>query len=194
MISGEPARAVDRKRREVPMSHVPAEQDRQQETDDVVELILRDHRTMEELFREMRSVDADRAAALRRLADLLIAHAEAEETQVYPALRRYRNVDDEDVEHSVEEHTEGNEALLALLEVEQPGSEEWDERLEDLVQAVSHHLDEEERSLINDTRENVGAERRAELGREFARVRRDQLASAPGRPENVRRVVDAASR
>ncbi len=176
------------------MSHVPAEQDRQQETDDVVELILRDHRTMEDLFREMRSVDADRAAALRRLADLLIAHAEAEETQVYPALRRYRNVDDEDVEHSVEEHTEGNEALLALLEVEEPGSEEWDERLEDLVQAVSHHLDEEERSLINDTRENVGAERRAELGREFARVRRDQLASAPGRPENVRRVVDAASR
>lgn len=176
------------------MSHGLGEQDRQQETDDVVELILRDHRAMEDLFREMRSVEADRTAALRRLADLLVAHAEAEESQVYPALRRYRNVDDEDVEHGVEEHTEGHEALLALLEVETPGGEEWDEKLEDLVQAVNHHLDEEERSLINDARENVGGERRAELGRAFARARRDQLASAAGRVENVRRLVEAASR
>lgn len=170
-----------------------AEQSRQgEETEDVVELILRDHRTMEDLFREMRSVDADRAAALRRLADLLIAHAEAEETEVYPALRRYRNVDEEDVEHSVEEHTEGNEALLALLEAGPPGGEDWDEKLEDLVQAVTHHLDEEERSLINDTRENVAESRRAELGRAFARARRDQLASLPGRVENVRRLVEEA--
>ncbi|SCK45536.1 Hemerythrin HHE cation binding domain-containing protein [Streptomyces sp. WMMB 714] len=162
-------------------------------TDDVVELILRDHRTMEDLFRDMRNVEADRAAAARRLADLLIAHAEAEEAEVYPALRRYRNVDDEDVEHSVEEHTEGHEALLALLEAGEPGGDEWDEKLEDLVQAVNHHLDEEERSLINDARENVGAERRAELGRAFARARRDLLATAPGRPENVRRVVAESS-
>ncbi|OEV13706.1 hemerythrin domain-containing protein [Streptomyces nanshensis] len=157
--------------------------------DDVVELILRDHRTMEDLFREMRNVEADRAAALRRLADLLIAHAEAEEAEVYPALRRYRKVDEEDVEHSVEEHTEGNEALLALLEAGPPGGDEWDEKLEGLVQAVAHHLDEEERSLINDARLYVGAERRRELGRAFARARRDRLASAPGRPENVRRVL-----
>ncbi|RAJ61621.1 hemerythrin HHE cation binding domain-containing protein [Streptomyces sp. Amel2xB2] len=158
-------------------------------TDDVVELILRDHRTMEDLFREMRNVEADRAAALRRLADLLIAHAEAEEAEVYPALRRYRKVDEEDVEHSVEEHAEGNEALLALLEAGPPGGEGWDEKLEGLVQAVAHHLDEEERSLVNDARLYVGAERRRELGRAFARARRDRLASAPGRPENVRRVL-----
>ncbi|OEV28254.1 cation-binding protein [Streptomyces nanshensis] len=177
------------------MGDSPAEQQGQgqgHETEDVVELILRDHRTMEDLFREMRSVDADRAAALRRLADLLIAHAAAEEAEVYPALRRYRNVDEEDVEHSVEEHTEGNEALLALLEAGPPGGEDWDAKLENLVQAVSHHLDEEERSLINDTRENVGSGRRAELGRAFARARRDQLASVPGRVENVRRIVEDA--
>jgi hemerythrin superfamily protein len=158
---------------------------------DVVELILRDHRTMEDLFREMRSVDADRSAALRRFADLLIAHAEAEEREVYPALRRFKNVDDHDVEHGKEEHAEGNEALLALLEAGEPGTDVWDERLEDLVQAVTHHLDEEERSLINDTRENVSEERRAELGAAFVKARRDQLASAPGRAENVRAVIAA---
>ena len=45
------------------------------ETQDVVELILQDHRRMEDLFRLMRSVEADRAAALQEFADLLVAHA-----------------------------------------------------------------------------------------------------------------------
>ncbi|MER7109870.1 hemerythrin domain-containing protein [Streptomyces sp. NPDC000229] len=162
-------------------------------TTDVVELILRDHRRMEELFRAMRNVQADRAGALQEFASLLVAHATAEESEVYPALRRYKNVDNEDVEHSVHEHQEGNEALLALLEVEDTGSEEWDEKLEELVTAVNHHADEEERTLINDARENVSAERRAELGEAFAKARARQLAADCGSVENVRRLVTSSS-
>ncbi|MFF9868266.1 hemerythrin domain-containing protein [Streptomyces sp. NPDC013953] len=160
-------------------------------TTDVVELILRDHRRMEELFRAMRNVQADRAGALQEFASLLVAHATAEEREVYPALRRYKNVDDEDVEHSVHEHEEGNEALLALLEVEDTASEEWDEKLEELVTAVNHHADEEERTLLNDARENVSDERRAELGAAFDKVRAEQLAADCGSIDNVRRLVQA---
>ncbi|QGV81623.1 hemerythrin domain-containing protein [Streptomyces ficellus] len=162
-------------------------------TTDVVELILRDHRRMEELFRAMRNVQADRAGALQEFSALLVAHATAEESEVYPALRRYKNVDDEDVEHSVHEHHEGNEALLALLEVEDTGSEEWDEKLEELVTAVNHHADEEERTLLNDARENVAAERRAELGAAFEQARAEQLAADCGSLENVRRLVKSSS-
>ncbi|WP_016905655.1 hemerythrin domain-containing protein [Streptomyces xiaopingdaonensis] len=162
-------------------------------TDDVVELILSDHRAMEELFREMRSVEADRTGALRRFSDLLIAHSEAEESDVYPVLRHLNDVEGDEVEHGVHEHAEANAALLALLETGEPGGEDWDAKLESLVEAVTHHLDEEERSLINHTRENVAPARRRELGRAFARARRDQLASAPGRVENVRRVVAAGT-
>ncbi|MEU1008926.1 hemerythrin domain-containing protein, partial [Streptomyces sp. NPDC005890] len=115
------------------------------ETQDVVELILQDHRRMEDLFRLMRSVEEDRTAALEEFADLLIAHALAEEAKVYPALKRYKNIEDEEVEHGEHEHDEGNKALLELLQVEEVGSEEWDEKLEALVEAVTHHADEEER-------------------------------------------------
>lgn len=156
---------------------------------DVVEVILKDHRTMEELFRRMRSVEADRAGALEKFSALLIAHGEAEEAEVYGALKRFKNVDDEEVEHGEEEHAEGNKALLALLEVGDVGSEEWDSRLEDLVKAVSHHLDEEERTILNGARENVPDERRAELGTAFLREREKQLASGCGSIENVREVV-----
>ncbi|MEU0233880.1 MULTISPECIES: hemerythrin domain-containing protein [unclassified Streptomyces] len=159
------------------------------ENEDVVAAILEDHRTMEDLFRRMRSVEADRAAALKEFSALLIAHGEAEEAEVYGALKRFKNVDNEEVDHGTEEHEEGNEALLALLEVDEVGSDEWDERLEKLVEAVTHHLDEEERTILNDARESVPDERRAELGAAFLKERARQLASDCGSVENVRKVV-----
>nr|CAE45688.1 hypothetical protein [Streptomyces parvulus] len=159
---------------------------------DVVELILRDHRRMEELFRTLRNVEADRAAALTEFADLLIAHASAEEDEVYPALRRYKNVEGEDVDHSVHEHHEANEALLALLEVEDTASDEWDDKLEELVTAVNHHADEEERTLLNDARENVADDRRRELGQKFQEARSRYLETGCGSVENVRKLVAAA--
>ncbi|MDN3272312.1 hemerythrin domain-containing protein [Streptomyces sp. MA15] len=159
------------------------------ETSDVVELILQDHRRMEDLFRRMRSVEDDRGAALREFSDLLIAHALAEESEVYPALKRYKKIDDDEVEHGEEEHDEGNQALLALLEVEEIGSDEWDEKLEELVEAVTHHADEEERTILNGARENVAMERREELGKAFREERERQLKSGCGSVDNVRKIV-----
>ncbi|WP_078878526.1 hemerythrin domain-containing protein [Streptomyces sp. NBRC 110035] len=156
---------------------------------DVVELILRDHRRMEDLFRTMRNVEADRATALAEFADLLIAHASAEEDKVYPALRRHKNVDGDDVDHGVHEHEEGNEALLALLEVEDTASQEWEDKLEELVTAVNHHMDEEERTLLNDARENVADDRRAQLGTAFREARARYLETNCGSVENVRKLV-----
>ncbi|MFF4632547.1 MULTISPECIES: hemerythrin domain-containing protein [Streptomyces] len=159
------------------------------QTRDVVELILEDHRRMEDLFRLMRSVEADRAAALREFSGLLIAHALAEETKVYPALKRYKKIDDDEVEHGEEEHEEGNKALLDLLEVDEVGSEEWDEKLEELVQAVTHHADEEERTILNGARENVAMERREELGEAFIEERERHLKADCGAVDNVRKIV-----
>ncbi|MGW7412320.1 hemerythrin domain-containing protein [Streptomyces sp. NPDC054863] len=156
---------------------------------DVVELILNDHRRMEELFRRMRSVEDDRARALREFSALLIAHGEAEEEEVYPALKRYKHIDDDEVEHGVEEHTEGNEALLALLEVDDVGSDDWDDKLEKLVEAVAHHTDEEERTILNGARENVTDTRRSELGAAFWDARGRHLKADCGSLENVRKVV-----
>ncbi|MFF3350407.1 hemerythrin domain-containing protein [Streptomyces sp. NPDC002779] len=161
---------------------------------DVVELILQDHRRMEDLFRTMRNAEADRAAALEEFAHLLIAHASAEEDEVYPALRRYKNVDGEDVDHSVHEHQEANEALLALLEVDDIGSDEWDEKLEELVTAVNHHADEEERTLLNDARENVADDRRSQLGEAFRETRAKYLENDCGSIDSVRKLVASSSK
>ncbi|WP_436792007.1 hemerythrin domain-containing protein [Yinghuangia sp. YIM S10712] len=157
---------------------------------DVVRIILEDHRRMEDLFRRMRSIEADRAGALSVFADLLIAHGLAEETAVYPALKRFKHIDDEEVEHGEEEHEEANRALLALLEVSEVGSEEWDERLEELAKAVAHHTDEEERTILNGARENVPRERRDELGAAFSDERERHLKENCGDIAYIRRLLD----
>jgi hypothetical protein len=156
---------------------------------DVIDAILADHRKFEDLFRALRDRSQDSSARRQELSDLLVAHAEAEEAQVYPALRRFRKVDDEEVEHGAEEHAEGHMALLALLETD-PESDRWDAKLEVLVEAINHHLDEEERTILNDARDAVSDERRAELGEAFLGARREQLDAQCGAIENVRKLVE----
>jgi hemerythrin-like domain-containing protein len=159
---------------------------------DVVELILADHREFERLFRALRNREEDRRARLRELADLLVAHAEAEESEVYPALEREAPQAEDEVEHSVEEHAEGHEALLALLEVDDVDDEEFEEKLEELVEAVTHHLDEEERDVLNAARESVEPALREELGEAFLRVRGEWLERSPGDIDTVRGLVEEA--
>jgi hemerythrin-like domain-containing protein len=159
---------------------------------DVVEIILADHRWFEEALRELRDVQSDRAAVLADLATVLIAHAEAEESKVYPSLRNKNAIDAEEVEHSVHEHDEGNEALLELMEVEDTSSEEFSEKTHELSEALSHHLDEEERDVLNPARTDVSQEVRDQLGKEFAAERARLIESGAGSIENVRKLVAAA--
>ncbi|MFB9906116.1 hemerythrin domain-containing protein [Allokutzneria oryzae] len=157
---------------------------------DVVELILADHRRFEELFRALRDRTSDRGALLGELSALLVAHAEAEESEVYPALRRFKKVDDDEIDHGAEEHAEGHQALLSLLEVRDTASQEWEDKLEDLVKALSHHVDEEERTILNDARDTVPDQRRAELGKAFTKARGDRLNADCGSITHVRTLVN----
>jgi len=159
---------------------------------DVVEIILADHRWFEEALRELRDVQSDRAAVLADLATVLIAHAEAEESKVYPQLKKKDAIDAEEVEHSEHEHDEGNEALLALMEVEDTSSEDFSEKLHELSEALSHHLDEEERDVLNPARTEVSEEVRRQLGDAFAEERARLIESGCGDIANVRKIVEAA--
>lgn len=141
---------------------------------DVIELILDDHRLFEDLLRECRRSDADRAAARQALAELLVAHAVAEEEKVYPDLRRARAIGAHEEEHSEEEHAEINEALLAFLEAKGTDTQKYDDALEELATAVNHHAGEEETDILNPAREDLSIDRRESLGVAWA-TRRNQL-------------------
>ena len=92
---------------------------------DVVELILEDHRLFEHLLRELRNEQNDRDALRQQVAELLVAHGEAEESKVYPQLARKDAIDEEEAEHGEKEHQEGYEKLLPLLEATELYDEEF---------------------------------------------------------------------
>ena len=141
---------------------------------DVIELILDDHRLFEDLLRECRRSDADRAAARQALAELLVAHAVAEEEKVYPDLRRARAIGAHEEEHSEEEHAEIKDPLLAILQAKGTDTQKYDDALEDHAHAVNHHAGAAETDILNPAREDLSIDRRESLGVAWA-TRRNQL-------------------
>jgi hemerythrin superfamily protein len=156
---------------------------------DVVDLILDDHRRFEALLRDLRDSSTDRDAVRRAFASLHVAHAEAEEKYVYPKLRRRHAVGEHEDDHGVEEHAEGNQALLAVLELKGTDTQAFDDAVEELARLVNHHVTEEELTILNPAREDVGPQVRADLGEQFATERNRQIDQDCGSIDNVRRIV-----
>ena len=153
---------------------------------DVLELILDDHRRFEDLLRECRRTDTDRDAARSALAEILVAHATAEEETVYPTLRRKATgVGEHEAEHGEEEHAEITEALLAFLEAKGTDTQKYDDALEDLATVVNHHSNEEEQTILNPARESVSPSAREELGVVWLTRRNQLLEEGCGSAEQV---------
>src|SRR4051812_31240837 len=118
---------------------------------DAVELITSDHRAVEQLFSQVRATKpADvelRRELSQRIVHELSVHATAEEQVLYPRLRRAIDDGADIAEHSLDEHQEIKERLKQV-----DGMAPDDERfLADfalLEQAVTHHVDEEEREVL----------------------------------------------
>ena len=123
-----------------------------------------------------------------------MAHAEAEEKHVYPTLRKKRAITAHEEEHGEEEHAEGNEALLAVLELKGTDTQAFDDAVEELAKAVNHHLTEEELTILNPARDEVSDQAKAELGLKFATERNAQIEADCGRIENVRAIVARAEK
>ena len=161
---------------------------------DVIDLILADHRLFEELLRQLRDETNDRDGLRAILSLVLVAHSEAEEKVVYPQFRQKRAIDSDEAEHSSHEHDAANAALLRVLETKDTDSDEFSEAVGTLSGAVHHHLDEEEREILNPARHDLSDQVRGELGAAFARQRIAQMDDDCGNVKNVRRLVERASK
>lgn len=144
---------------------------------DVVELIMKDHREFERLFEQLRSDPASRPGTLPVLTTLVFAHSRAEESEVYPAVAEEVGQSDH-VAHSQEEHVEADELLAKLAETDPEGAD-FLQVLEKFIESLSHHIEEEEETVLADMRTGLSAERRAELGEAFLATREQHLGDQP---------------
>ncbi len=144
---------------------------------DAVSLILDDHREMETLLAQLQAGEGNRPELLAKVEAMLMAHAEAEEHQVYPALAEAGAQDD--VQHALEDHNETME-LLQQLRTLGPEDEEFDDRLELFVTAVATHVEEEESELLPLLQRSLSDDRLQELARAYAEARDAELEAHEG--------------
>jgi hemerythrin-like domain-containing protein len=162
---------------------------------DVIDLITDDHRLFERLLAQLRDTTKDLDAVRKAFADVLIAHGEAEEELVYPVLnRKSTEVDEHDIEHGHEEHAEGNQALLEVLELEGTDTEAFADAVEKLSNLVAHHIAEEEITILSPARQEVEQQVRTDLGEKWAARRNALIDAHCGAADNVRRIVAEARR
>ncbi len=145
---------------------------------DVVELIKNDHREVERLFDLMKQHPATRGLNFPVLSALLIAHSRAEESEVYPVAKDEAG-ETEEVAHSQGEHAEA-EHMLEEMAAMDPESAEFDTALDELIKAVSHHVEEEESKVLPGIKQGLSDSRRAELGEAFVTARTEHLGERPG--------------
>lgn len=111
---------------------------------DATQLLTKQHRKVEGIFRKLGRKNADAETLLTELANDLVAHMAIEQELFYPAIRK---VDQTLVLESYEEHALAEMALKRLLATD-PGDDAFQARVTALKELIEHHVKEEEKELF----------------------------------------------
>jgi hemerythrin superfamily protein len=135
--------------------------------DDWLANVLAHHRQIEAAFADVKAstTEAIRLEAQRRLGVILTGHANAEESVLYPAL-----ADAADKGHATLAYAEQAAAKtqMGLLEKLAPMSREYLEKLEQIRDAVAHHMYEEEGTWFPELKGKASSADQAKLTRRYA--------------------------
>ena len=162
---------------------------------DAVDLLMREHRLVEQLFLQLDSaVEAGDEAGQREVADRIVAeltaHAAIEEEVLYPAARKVADLAGL-VDESEAEHAE-LKTLLAGLAGKDPGDDAFVEGFAKARDLLSHHVDDEEAELFPKLRKAV-APYELEVLRTRLEEARSTAPTSPPAANPVAAVADAAS-
>jgi hemerythrin superfamily protein len=150
------------------------------EDTNLIKVITDDHRAVEKIFDELQSRQGS-PEHRRALADHVIAelvrHSVAEEQHMYPAAREVLLDGDKVADHEISEHAEAEQIMKNLdgLSAEDP---QFDQLLDELIQAIYHHVQEEEKNLLPRLEAACSPERLQELGAQVLKAKK----IAPTRP------------
>jgi hemerythrin superfamily protein len=150
---------------------------------DVIEILIQDHREVEEMFSELESLmQAPGGGDDQRRKDLadqvtieLVRHAVAEEVAVYPEVKR--KVSEEEAERAKQEHAEAEKTMKELekLDSDDPS---FTAEIRKLMTEIREHVAEEEGEMFPHMREVFSPDELVEIGKRVEAIK----AMAPTRP------------
>ena len=155
---------------------------------DAIALLKQDHRTVEDLFADFEKASGDvrKETLATQICLELSVHAAIEEEIFYPACEG--KVDEDLLKEAYVEH-DGAKVLIAEIEANSEGSDEFfDAKVKVLQEQIEHHVEEEEKrmeGLFSQARQ-AGLDMEA-LGEQLARRKAELLetfkASGVPKPE-----------
>lgn len=150
---------------------------------DLIELLTREHREVEELWSQLKAVhgkgDPVEPDLGQRIVKRLSQHDAIELQVLYPGIRDHVPGGDELADHALEEHR-GVRNLLAEVDGRNPADDEVFKRFTDIIDSVRHHVDEEESSLFPKLREHCPTEQLHSMGDMLERA--EKMASTHPQP------------
>ncbi|MDP9150974.1 MAG: hemerythrin domain-containing protein [Myxococcota bacterium] len=125
------------------------------------DLLEKQHRKVEALFKKLEGGRSERAPLLQELANDLAAHMAIEQEIFYPAVKE---VDADLVLESYEEHALAEVGLKRLLACD-PDDEAFSARVTACKELIQHHVEEEEDDLFPKAEKALGDEELERLGK-----------------------------
>jgi hemerythrin superfamily protein len=144
-----------------------------------IDLVLDDHRNIEELFssyESARSAD-DRLRLAHEIIRTLSVHAAIEEQFLYPLIRSAVEEGADLADDCIEDHQEVKE-LLSIVDKLRPSDDAFDEKVRAVIDDVREHVAEEENDVLPKLRAAVSEDRLRQTGRAMQAGKR----LAPTRP------------
>jgi hemerythrin superfamily protein len=142
---------------------------------DAIALLKGDHREVEQLFKrfERAGSGAHRAKGqlVASMIEALSRHAEIEELVFYPAVREQMPKSEPDVLEALEEH-HLVKVVLRELESLDPSAERFDAKVTVMMEAVRHHVKEEENDLFPKVRSRIDRRELVDMGDALRRAKR----------------------
>ena len=145
--------------------------DKLSQNEDIIEMILEDHKPLKQLIKIMKNTDkdlSDREDAFAEFAPLLICHAKPEEESLYTFMKSVENTRSDGFEGDVE-HGLADQMVEEIMRTDD--EDLWSARVKVLAELVEHHIEEEENSLLPDFKKNSNPQDRQILANKFLKLK-----------------------
>lgn len=138
---------------------------------DAIEMLQVDHRKVESLFERCQSSPDPRV--VEQICNELTIHALVEEQVIYPLLDQLPG----GAEMRQEAEQEHQRVKEAIAQIERAGydPEQVGSLLQQLMDDVNHHVEEEESEVLPKMREALGEERLTEVGQQAAQAKLENM-------------------
>jgi hemerythrin-like domain-containing protein len=145
---------------------------------DILDLLKRDHRRVDHLLDQLEATDTSderrRAQLFAQVTAEIEVHSDAEDQVVYGCFEGREGL--EDLVEDMRQQHEHIEQMVEELDQTEVIADDWIDKLRELRQLVSHHVDEEEGALFGRIREALDAGARERLGEDFIMAKASEEA------------------